>query len=53
MSGTYCSFCDGKCEFNNTDDCPNQPVLRHCHVLRQKYRKEKEGADASSVSEKA
>ena len=49
MEPTHCNFAGGKCEFNNPLACPTKPVLTHCHVLREKYRKEKENGDDCNV----
>lgn len=38
MSGTYCYFAGGPCEYNNTRECPKQSVLKHCQVLRDRNR---------------
>jgi len=47
---THCSFAGGKCEFNNTKDCPSKSVLRHCQVLRDQYQEQgkEEPADDKS-----
>lgn len=41
---TKCNFAGGPCEFDNQPQCKSKSVLKFCHVLREKYRKEKEGA---------
>ena len=36
----YCSYCGGKCQFNNVNDCPGKSVLKHCDALKAKYKEE-------------
>lgn len=46
--GHYCSYCGGKCQFNNSKECPGKSVLNHCDVLKAKY---KGGQDDTDLRE--